>query len=290
METDSAEGPVSARVDLGDAELISMVDAEGVLGTLEELFPRVEARGWEPYRRLYPELFSDDSWRFPFGCFVVRNQSACVLIDTGVGPPGGGQFLTERQGWLLENLEGSGVARSDVTHVVLTHLHIDHIGWATSDAAPTFPNARYVAPLADQHWAWKREPVERTPVVKVIQPLLDAGVLELVDGITGVAEGVELLPTPGHTPGHMSLRIKGDRQEAVVLADVAVHPVQLDQPSWSYVFDVDPELAIRTRSALVDEIVTRGIVAACGHYPRGGIGTLRVEDGHRVWRAFGEFS
>lgn len=273
---------MTGRVRIGRLELISLTDAVGTLGRLDRMFPGVPAAAWEPYRRRYPELFDGPSWRLRFGCFLIRSPDGVLLVDTGVGPPPGA-FLPQRQGLLLRQLEASGVKSADVDVVFLTHLHVDHVGWNTdSRGAPTFPRARYVA--HEDGWRWSQRPdrIRTAPVVHSVVPLAKAGVLDLVDGPGEIVPGVTAISTPGHLPGHMSLRLASGGASALVLGDVAVHPAQLIEPEWLYESDEDGPTSIATRRAIVAEVSGSQTVVACGHYPGAGLGRVGPDG---VWAA-----
>lgn len=268
---------------IGEHELSVLVDARGVVGSLADLFPDVPAAAWAPYRDLYPELFEDEHWRPPFGCFLLRSGRHSVLVDAGVGPPGG-SFLPSAEGLLPEALDEVGIGPDEIDVCVLTHLHIDHVGWASRDGRPLWPEASYVASKRDLNWVEGRDPLERDRVLQPLLPLLRSGSLSLVEGITEVAPGVRIVPTPGHTPGHSSIRIESQGSEAIILGDVAVHPALLEHPGWVYLFDVDPEATVATRRAILDDIEGKDIIVACGHYP-GGVGRIEREGPRAVWRA-----
>ncbi|CAN5587098.1 MBL fold metallo-hydrolase [soil metagenome] len=268
---------------IGDYELTVLVDTHGVLGSLAELFPGVPTDAWGPYCDLYPDLFEDGNWRLPFGCFLLRSERHTLLVDAGVGPPQG-SFLPEAEGLLPTALAEVGVAPGEIDACVLTHLHIDHIGWASNEGRPLFPRASYTASHADFNWVEGREPLERDRVLGPLLPLVRSGSLGLVKGDGKVAPGVHLVPTPGHTPGHSSIRIESRGSEAIILGDVAVHPALLDRPEWVYLFDVEPETTVATRRAVLDDIEGKDIIVACGHYP-GGVGRLEREGSQTIWRA-----
>lgn len=247
------------------------------------MFPSVPAEAWEPYRHVYPELFEDGNWRLPFGCFLLRSDRHTLLVDAGVGPPGG-SFLPSAEGLLPTALAEVEVDPDEIDVCILTHLHIDHIGWASTGDRPLCLRASYLASRRDFTWVEGREPLERDRVLQPLLPLLRSGSLTLVEGATEVAPGVHMVPTPGHTPGHSSVRIKSQDSEAIILGDVAVHPALLDHPEWVYLFDVEPETTIATRRAVFDDIAGKNIVVACGHYP-GGAGRLEREGSQTIWRA-----
>ena len=265
---------------VGSFELYPVPDAVGVLGEYGELYPEVAAEAWEPYRALYPELFAGDSWRLPCGCFLVRAEGVTVLVDSGVGPPGLWDWTAEDEGLLLEGLERLGVSRDEVDVIFLTHLHIDHLGWNTDlEGEPFFPRARYVVHRDAVAFALTHS--GRPHIRRCVEPLADR--FETVDGDIELCPGVSAFAAPGHYPGHMGLRLSSEAKDAVVIADIAVHPALLANPDWVYVSDGDPGVAAETRRGVLPELVDRDVLVACGHYPGSGIGRVVTRDGIVVW-------
>lgn len=264
---------------IGSIELLPVPDAVGTFAELGEAYPEVPTEAWEPYRALYPELFSGESWRVPCNCFLVRSGGATILVDTGVGPPGLWDWTAEEEGLLPEALENLGVGRDDVDMVFLTHMHIDHVGWNTDlEGVALFPRARYVVP--HDSLAFARQD-GRPHVQRCIVSIADR--FETVSGDADIAPGVSAFVAPGHYPGHMGLRLSSDSAEAVLIADIAVHPALLANPDWVYVWDGDPAVCADTRRALLPELVDRDVLVACGHYPGSGIGRIVTRAGRVVW-------
>ena len=224
-----------------------LVDTVGILGEYGALFPAVPRASWSDYEETFPELFAGTSWRLPFAAYLVRTGSAVILVDTGVGPPGG--FLEGAEGLLPRRLEEERVAPADIDVVFLTHLHVDHVGWiATVAGTPTFPNARYVTHEQGCAWAASADDARR----RMLAQLTEHGSLELVSGEAEITEGVRAFETPGHAPGHMSLEVTLAGTKTLLAGDVAVHPAQLDHPEWIYVYEHDPVVAERTRRAFLE--------------------------------------
>jgi glyoxylase-like metal-dependent hydrolase (beta-lactamase superfamily II) len=243
------------------AGITRLVDTVGILGEYTELFPGVPREAWTPYERRYPELFDGASWSVPFTAFVVRTGSSLILVDAGVGPPGGG-FLPDAKGLLPESLEEESVAPADVDLVFLTHVHVDHVGWITTPVGePTFPNATYVTHERGRAWAATVDD-DRS---RAIARLEAVGALELLSGEAQIADGVRAFETPGHAHGHMSLELTLAGSTAFLAGDVAVHPAQLDHPDWVYLYERDPELAERTRRSFLER--TSGEVVLYAHIP-----------------------
>ena len=242
---------------VGDFQVDALLDAEGSFATYAEAFPDATDEDWAPWRERHPELFDGDRWRLPFRSYLIRDRGRTILVDTGIGPAGEGEFLPERQGWLPGELERLG-ARPDM--VFLTHVHVDHVGWNFA--------------LADVPFVTHRDSVELS--AERGRPL--PATTTAVDGETELAPGVVAFEAPGHLPGHMGVRV-GD--ELVILGDVAVHPAQLARPELVYVSDDDAELSARTRRDVL--AAYGGRILACGHFPASGFG--RLVDG--LWSPFG---
>ncbi|MBA3333435.1 MAG: MBL fold metallo-hydrolase, partial [Actinobacteria bacterium] len=219
---------------VGSIELHAVSDAVGLLAEYADAYPNVSNEAWEPYHALYPDLVAGDSWRVPCKCFLVRSGGVTVLVDTGVGPPGLWDWTAEQEGDLPEALVRLGVAPEAIDIVFLTHLHIDHVGWNTDlEGSVFFPRARYLVHRDSVAFASSQS--ERPHVRRCIAPLLDR--FEQVDGEVEIAPGVTTFVAPGHYPGHLAVRLASEGQEAVLLADVAVHPALLDEPDWIYISD-----------------------------------------------------
>ena len=271
-------GPIAVSpIEIGAVELVPLVDAVGELGELSQLFPDHE--DWEPYRGLYPELFAGSRWRLHCTSYLIRSGVTTVLVDTGVGPAGLWGWHAEWEEGLLPALADAGARPEDVDVVFLTHLHVDHVGWNTDrDGKTMFPNARFLAHRDALTFARQSD---RPHVARAILPLA----FDEVDGETEVAEGVTAFPLPGHSPGHMGLRVESAGERAVLIADSAVHPVLLQEPDGRYVADDESATCAATRRSLLPELVDREVLTVCGHYPSGGVGRVVRRDGRIVWEA-----
>ena len=262
---------------VGSVEIVPLVDAVGLLGELDELYPGFD--GWEPYRKLYPELFADSQWRIPCTSYLLRSGGTTILVDTGVGPAGLWGWTPEREEGLLPALADAGVVPGEIDVVFLTHLHVDHVGWNTDrDGALVFKSARYVAHRDGIVFA---RGSDRPHVARTISPV----VFDEIGGETPLAEGVTAFELRGHFPGHMGVRVASQGATALLIADAAVHPMLLHEPDAVYVSDADRGDCAETRRALLPEVVDQDVLAVCGHYPGGGIGRVVTRDGRVVWEA-----
>ena len=266
-------------VAIGQFELASLPDAVGILGELGELFPQATATDWEPYRALYPELFAGSQWRLPVACFTVRAHGRTILVDAGVGPPGSWDWKGEVEGGLPGALAAHHVDPAELDAIVLTHPHVDHVGWLADDELL----AHALVLIHGDAFAFA---VENSRVEWLPNRLRE---LEQRGRIQTVAEGVELAPGvtvrayPGHYPGHVGLQLEAGGERAVVIADAAVHPALLDAPDGHYVSDHDHHLSAATRRALVAQLADTATVVAASHYPGSAIGRIMRRDDRVIW-------
>jgi glyoxylase-like metal-dependent hydrolase (beta-lactamase superfamily II) len=251
---------------VGSFAVHPVVDVAGPLDTANrEAFPGATEAEWAAARALDPAAFGvDDAWVLTFRAFVVvAPDDSVTVVDLGVGgatspaagwAPGVGTFP--------EGLAALGIVPADVGTVVLTHLHEDHVGWVLGRAGlPLFANADHVVQATEvRAVADEREIVEAT-----IDPLRAAGLLRDVDGVTRLADGIDLEPTPGHTPGHQSVWIASGDDVLLLTGDVLVHAVQLVAPHVAYVAEDDPVAARATRERVFAEARRRGADLGTAH-------------------------
>ena len=229
---------------------------------------------WRPHEEF---IRDDGSIELSLGGFLVRTGDRVVLIDAGVGRIAndvyhGGQFL--------ESLAGLGVGADDVTDVVFTHLHFDHVGWATQKGTVVFPRATFRCHTADwDHFV--AGPSPEAGSVRKLSPLADR--LELFAGDRPVAPGITVRHAPGHTPGSAVVVVADGDQRALLLGDVVHCPVELMENEWEAIVDVDPALARRTRQALAEELEGAGVPVAAAHFPGLRFGRLLPGAGRRHW-------
>lgn len=195
----------------------------------------------------------------PVGTFLVRSGERLVLVDAGYGPtrpdPVGGPDL-------LTTLAGLGVTAGDVTDVVFTHLHVDHVGWASIGGRPTFTRAVHRCHQADRVGL---DTGADTPVARALRPVADR--IETWAGEETIAPGVDVVPAPGHTPGTSVVVLSARGERAVLLGDVVHHPVQLVDDGWGRMADADPDAARRAVRTVLDELVTEATPVVGSHFP-----------------------
>ncbi|MEM7408035.1 MAG: MBL fold metallo-hydrolase [Pseudomonadota bacterium] len=184
--------------------------------------------------------------------FVLRTERHTILVDTCVGNHKERHIDTWNQmdTPYLERLGAVGVKPEDVDYVFCTHLHVDHVGWNTrlEDGrwVPTFPNARYLYNRAEyDHWSNSDDRYQAPVMADSVEPIVAARQVDFVDEGHQIDDGVCVVATPGHTPGHCSVML-GDR-EGVITGDMVHHPVQLHDPTIYSHADSDGQQAVATR-------------------------------------------
>jgi glyoxylase-like metal-dependent hydrolase (beta-lactamase superfamily II) len=226
---------------------------------------------------LYPHFVSEDDATLLLSvhALLVDAPGMRLVVDTCVGndrPRGitGGVPLATP---FLEHLAEAGWSRDGVDAVVCTHLHTDHIGWNTmlenGRWTPTFPKARYlIGRVEHAYWVTVDDEEQQAGLSDSIQPVFDAGLVDLVELDHVISPEVRLIPSVGHTPGHVSVLIESDGARAVITGDMTHHPFQLAHPDWSF-GDMEPDAAtaVRTRERLFAEWADQPTLVIGTHYP-----------------------
>ena len=246
---------------VGDLRLTKVVDS------LEPTSPRFlyvdkGKEDFDPYLEWLQPFFVDAGKRLLLSihAFIIRTTHHTILIDTCIGNDKQNLAFPQwnaRHGLFLRDLAAAGCAPESVDYVFCTHMHLDHTGWNTrlQDGrwTPTFPNATYLFNKREwEHWQDDPNPPDQAVVRQNILPIIEAGRAEWVDNAWGIDDEVTLIPTPGHTPGHCSVRLRSNGREAIITGDMMVNPVQIAEPQWSQQADVDKALAVETRTQFVN--------------------------------------
>jgi glyoxylase-like metal-dependent hydrolase (beta-lactamase superfamily II) len=217
---------------------------------------------------------------------LVATPTLRIVVDTCIGNDKP-RRMTRNAGLrtdFLQRMAAAGWSREEVDIVVCTHLHIDHIGWNTmwQDGrwAPTFPRARYLISRREyEHWIADFEDDEQTAgLADSVRPIFAAGLVDLVELDHRLCPEVRLMPTTGHTPGHVSVAIESRGERAVITGDVIHHPGQMARLDWSVRFDSNHALARTTRHALLSAWASAPILVIGTHFPPPTAGRV-VRDG-----------
>jgi glyoxylase-like metal-dependent hydrolase (beta-lactamase superfamily II) len=174
-------------------------------------------------------------------------------------------------------LTAAGFAPDSIDTVLCTHLHVDHVGWNTrlvgGQWVPTFANARYVFGKTEfEHWRdHSDEPDKKAVFDDSVKPIADAGKADLVPSDHRLTDEITLIPTPGHSPGHMSILIRSDGEQGLLTGDVAHHPCQMAHLDWSSTADSDQTQSATTRATLFGRFADTPTLVIGGHFSAGHI-------------------
>lgn len=221
--------------------------------------------------------------------WLVRDGRNVIVIDTGCGNGKTREFPAFRRFHqldlpYLDRLAAAGVRPDEVTHVINTHLHVDHVGWNTRAVegrwVPTFPKARYVfgaEELADvQRPTLATEAPETVPVIEdSVTPVVEAGLVDTVRDGDEIIPGLSFEAIPGHTPGQLAVKLISNGESALFTGDVFHQPMQIVRPQWNSRFCVDQLTARKTRARVLDSVADRGMVIFPSHFGAPHAGTIR---------------
>ena len=252
---------------LGDTEVVTLLDgtlpSDALGGAPHTIFGlNVDDATFEEVSR--EAFIPADAATFFFTPVLVRAGGNVILFDTGLG-----------QGGLRAALEDAGTSPADVTHVVITHMHPDHVGGLMTDGAPTFEGAEHVTGEAEMAF-WSENPSDA----------VSANVLPIKDRFTLIGDGAEVAPGVtamaafGHTPGHMTFRVDDGDRSMLVFADTANHYVwSLAHPDWEVQFDMDDAQAAETRRRVLDMLASERMAMTGYHMPFPGSGFVEAVSG-----------
>lgn len=276
----------------GDVRITNVVERTGPVRTAQVMF--ADATDDSVARALgrLPDFTYDVATGMlviAYQSYVVQTPSCTILIDSCVGdhPEYADVLQYDKQPW-LDGLASLGLGFDDIDYVFCTHMHIDHVGWNTrlldGRIVPTFPNAKYVFSRREYD-AWKREkdgPAVGKSFALCIDPIVDAGQAMLVEDNFVLSDQIWLVPTPGHSPGHVSVALQAGKQQILFAGDVLHHAIQCIEPDWTTAFCFDAEQTIRTRRNLFSRHEKSDTLIFPAHFPQPGCGHIRADRDH--WR------
>ena len=262
---------------IGDVEVARIVEVnafEDKISMLlkDETAAYVRQHGW-----LQPHFATPEGlMKISFQAFVLRSRGSNVMIDTCIGADRQREYpvFCNLETTFLEDLASAGFPAASMHTVLCTHLHFDHVGWNTRLVdgrwVPTFPQARYLFGRAEfDHWTHLRNTGGYHNIDHLhdaVDPIVAAGLAEYIGTDYQLTDEVSLFPTPGHTPGHVSVLISSRGEEAVITGDLMHHPIQLVDPSRPANFDMDKAQGARTRREFVERFANSRVRIIGSHF------------------------
>lgn len=258
---------------IGDVKITRVLEGEraGPLMMLPDATPEaLQAMEW-----LRPHFAdADGNAMVSIHALVLETPSKRIVVDTCLGNDKDRVFpqWNKLQTRFMEDLELAGYPPDSIDTVMCTHLHTDHVGWNTKwedgEWKPTFKNADYL--FGEKEWEYTEQqmgnPMYKEFIVDSIQPIIDAGLVKFVNMDDRICDEIWMEPTPGHTPGHISLRIDSKGEKAAITGDFLHHPCQMQEPRWLCTFDWNREAAEETRVAKLGEYADEDILVFGTHF------------------------
>lgn len=275
---------------IGDIKITRIVEMQ-VTGGSRFILPEATREAVLPITWLAPH-FMDEEGRLIMSihALVLETSDRRIIVDTCLGNDKVRDIPNWNmlQGPFLEDLSEAGYARDTIDTVLCTHLHVDHVGWNTmlvdGKWVPTFPNARYLMGKKEyRYWTEEADEGQYGDIMTdSVLPVFDAGLVDLVDIDYQITDEIWLEPTPGHTPGHVSVHIKSRGEEALITGDCFHHPCQIAKPEWSSSADYDAAEGVVTRNKLLEKYTDEAVLIIGTHFATPTAGHLK-RDGDQFW-------
>jgi glyoxylase-like metal-dependent hydrolase (beta-lactamase superfamily II) len=272
---------------IGDVTVTKIVELE-MTGGSRFLLPQATPEDILPITWLQPH-FADETGRLRMSIhsFVVEAPNRRIVVDTCLGNDKQGRRIphwNDRDGPFLADLAAAGFPAESIDTVLCTHLHVDHVGWNTrlvdGKWVPTFPQAKYLMGRTEyQHWRTvKDRPDMANILADSVTPIIEAGLATMVETNEKICDEISLIPTLGHTPGHVSVMIQSQGEQALITGDFMHHPCQIAHPEWSTLADSDPDQGIETRRRMFQRLAGTPVLIIGTHFAGATAGHL-VTDG-----------
>jgi glyoxylase-like metal-dependent hydrolase (beta-lactamase superfamily II) len=265
---------------VGKVKITKVVELE-TIGSTRFILPLASKEEIQRLPWLIPHFATEEGrLKMSIHSLVVETPGHRIVVDTGLGNDKQGRGVptwNNRNGPFLETLSAAGFPAESIDTVLCTHLHVDHVGWNTrlvgGKWVPTFPHARYLFGKTEyEHWRdHSHEPSQAAVFNDSVRPIMDAGRAELIASDARLTDEIRMIPTPGHSPGHMSIHITSAGEEGLLTGDVAHHPCQMAHLDWSSTADSDPRQSAVTRQELFSRFADRPALVIGGHFDAGHI-------------------
>jgi glyoxylase-like metal-dependent hydrolase (beta-lactamase superfamily II) len=278
---------MSLKFSVGDLTIHRAIEQETSFFPALELFPQLtpellgQNRAWLQQASAMDEA---DVLILCFQSYIVRTPHHTILIDSCIGNdkqrPARPKWHMKTDDTYMRALAATGVTPADIDYVMCTHLHVDHVGWNTrlenGRWVPTFPKARYVFGKSEyDYWSEQNKQAEVPPFADSVLPVVEADRAEIVANDFAIGDHMRILPTPGHTPGHIAFAFGKGKDSAVFSGDLMHTPLQTLHPELSPKFDVDPAQAAVTRRNFLERYCDTDTLCCTAHVPSPSVGKIR---------------
>jgi glyoxylase-like metal-dependent hydrolase (beta-lactamase superfamily II) len=265
---------------VGRVKITKIVELE-TIGSTRFILPLATNEEIRKLPWLIPHFATEEGrLKMSIHSLAVETPTRRIVVDTGLGNDKEGRIVptwNNRNTPFLEAMTEAGFPPDSIDTVLCTHLHVDHVGWNTRLAGgkwvPTFTNARYVFGKTEyEHWRDHSDELDKLAVFNdSVKPIVDAGKADLVASDARLCDEITLIPTSGHSPGHISILIQSDGEAGLLSGDVAHHPCQMAHLDWSSTADSDPRRSAVTRRELFSRFADTPTLVIGGHFNAGHI-------------------
>jgi glyoxylase-like metal-dependent hydrolase (beta-lactamase superfamily II) len=277
---------MSLKFSAGDLTIHRVIEQETTFLPAQEMFPALTPELLaqnRPWLQKAGALTAEDVLILCFQSYIVKTPHHTILVDSCIG----NDKSRPRPAWnmktddtYMRGLTAAGVSVNDIDFVMCTHLHVDHVGWNTrlenGRWVPTFPNARYVFGKSEfDYWVEQNGKAAVPPFVDSVLPVVEANKAEIVRDDYAIGDHVRILPTPGHTPGHVAFTFGRGKDLAVMSGDLMHSPLQTLHPEISAKFDVDQAAAAATRRSFLERYCDTDTLCCTAHFPSPSVGKIR---------------
>ena len=278
---------MSLTLTAGDLTIHRIIEQETTFLPAQDMFPDLtsellaENRAW---LKAAKGLDDSDTLILCFQSYIVKTPHHTILIDSCIGNdkprPTRPNWNMKTDDTYMRALKAAGLSVADIDYVMCTHLHVDHVGWNTrlenGKWVPTFPKARFVFAKGEfDYWAEQHNKAEVPPIADSVLPIVEANKAEIVGNDFSIGDHVRILPTPGHTPGHVAFTFGRTKEHAVFSGDLMHTPLQTRYPELSPRFDVDGAQAATTRRSFLERYCDSDTLCCTAHFPSPSAGKIR---------------
>ncbi len=273
-------------------QIMEMEDSELFSTFIPEAKPeKIQKIDWlKPY-------FADENGKLKalVQSFVIKSNGKNILIDTCNG---NGKLRPNMPTWsnlnidYLKRFTKNNIPVEKINYVACTHLHFDHVGWNTKlekgKFVPTFPNAKYLF-SKEEYKYWIKKPEKEmiddfNGIDDSVIPIVEAGLAKFIPDNYRIDENVSFIPTPGHTPHHISVVISSEGEKAIISGDVMHHPCQIAHPEWTTLADTYPDQTIATRKKFLNEVKNTATLIIGSHFANPVAGRIISSNGGYIFK------